>query len=100
MANKKPVEKRGYVIAKDLKAAGSLVPQLQEAGYVKWSAGFKDAAHIMEWQATLFDLDNEYKLDQDSESQEVNRTVAWLLLIRTTRGYEDLLGNRRSGASR
>ena len=27
-------EKRGYIIAKDLKAAGPLVPQLQEAGYV------------------------------------------------------------------
>ena len=27
-------EKRGYIITKDLKAAGPLVPQLQEAGYV------------------------------------------------------------------
>ena len=32
-------EKRGYIIAKDLKAAGPLVPQLQEAGYVKCAAG-------------------------------------------------------------
>ena len=32
-------EKRGYIIAKDLKAAGPLVPQLQEAGYVKGLQG-------------------------------------------------------------
>ena len=43
----RPPEKRGYVIAKDLKAAGPLVPQLQEAGYVKWAAGFADVADVM-----------------------------------------------------
>ena len=46
-------EKRGYVIAKDLKAAGPLVPQLQEAGCLKWAAGFADAADVMQWQDSL-----------------------------------------------
>ena len=56
MASRRPVEKRGYIIAKDLKAAGPMVPQLQEAGYVKWSADMKDASGVMEWQEYLLDF--------------------------------------------
>ena len=52
-------EKRGYIIAKDLKAAGPLVPQLQEAGYVKWAAGFAGVADVMQWQDALLDLESE-----------------------------------------
>ena len=53
MAGRNRPEKRGYVVAKDLKAAGPLVPQLQEAGYVKWAAGFADAVDVMQWQDAL-----------------------------------------------
>ena len=48
----RPPETRGYVIAKDLKAAGPLVPQLQEAGYVKWAAGFADCQRINKAKAS------------------------------------------------
>jgi hypothetical protein len=91
MANRRPVVKRGYVIAKDLKAVGEMVPQLKDEGYVKWSNGFKDAAGVMGWQESLLDLHSEYEIDGESNSDEINRTVAWLLLIRTTEGYEDLI---------
>ena len=88
----RPPEKRGYVIAKDLKAAGPLVPQLQEAGYVKWAAGFADAANVMQWQDSLLDLlSEEYDFENEDEAGEINRMVAWLLLIRSTKGYEDLI---------
>ena len=88
----RPPEKRGYVIAKDLKAAGPLVPQLQEAGYVKWAAGFADAADVMQWQDSLLDLLSEgYDFENEDEAGEINRMVAWLLLIRSTKGYEDLI---------
>ena len=85
MANRRPVVKRGYVIAKDLKAVEGMVPQLKKAGYVKWSNGFKDAAGVMGWQESLLDLHSEYEIDEESDSDEINRTVAWLLLIRTTK---------------
>ena len=85
-------EKRGYIIAKDLKAAGPLVPQLQEAGYVKWAAGFADVADVMQWQDALLDLESEgYNFKIEDPAGEINRTVAWLLLIRSTKGYEDLI---------
>ena len=82
MAGRNRQEKRGYTMAKDLKAAGPLVPQLQETGYVKYAAGFSDAADVMQWQDSLLDED---------PAGEINRTVAWLLLIRSTKGYEDLI---------
>ena len=85
-------EKRDYVIAKDLKTAGLLVPQLQEAGYVKWAAGFADAADVMQWQDPLLDLESEYyDFEHEEPAGEINRMVAWLLLIGTTKGYEDLI---------
>ena len=91
MAGRNRPEKRGYVIAKDLKAAGPLVPQLQEAGYVKWAAGFADAADVMQWQDSLLDLESEYyDFENEDPAGEINRTVGWLLLIRSTKGYEDL----------
>ena len=34
---------------------------------------------------------SEYEIDEESDSDNINRTVAWLLLIRTTKGYEDLI---------
>ena len=48
MAGRNRPEKRGYVTAKDLKASGPLVPQLQEEGYVKWAAEFAVAAGVMQ----------------------------------------------------
>jgi hypothetical protein len=88
----RPPEKRGYVIAKDLKAAGPLVPQLQEAGYVKWAARFADVADVMQWQDALLDLESEgYDFKIENPAGEINRTVAWLLLIRSTKGYEELI---------
>ena len=85
-------EKRGYVIAKDLKAAGPLVPQLRDAGFVKWAAGFADAADVMQWQDALLDLASEgYDFEKEDEAGEINRTVAWLLLVRSAKGYEDLI---------
>ena len=84
MAGRNRSEKRGYVIAKDLKAAGPLVPQLQEAG--KWAAGFADAANVMQWQDSLLDLLSEgYDFENEDEAGEINRMVAWLLLIRSTK---------------
>ena len=91
MANRRPVVKRGFMITKELKAVGELVPQLKDEGYVKWSNGFKDAAGVMGWQESLLDLHSEYEIDEESDSDNINRTVAWLLLIRTTKGYEDLI---------
>ena len=74
-----------------MKAAGPLVPQLQEAGYVKWAAGFADAADVMQWQDSLLDLESEnYDFEKEDPAGEINRTVAWLL-IRSTKGYEDLI---------
>ena len=67
--NRGPPEKRGYVIAKDLKAAGPLVPQLQEAGSVKWAAGFAD---VMQWQDSLLDLLREgYDFENEDEAGEM-----------------------------
>ena len=37
------------------------------------------------------DIKNEYKVDSESPTDEINRTVAWLLLIRTTKGFEDII---------
>ena len=80
MAARKRPEKRGYTTAKDLKAAGPLVPQLQEAGYVKWSAGFADASDVMQWQESLLDLESEnYNFEEETPTEEINRMVAWLL---------------------
>ena len=101
MAGENRPEKRGYVIAKDLKAAGLLVPQLQEAGYVKWAAGFVDAADVMEWRDSLLDLESEYyDFGNEYPTGEINRTVVWLLLIRSTKGHKDLIEDEvQSGTS-
>ena len=58
--------KKGYTIAKDLKAAGSLVPQLKEAGWGAWLHGMKNAAVVIEWQDELLDLTGDYDFDEES----------------------------------
>ena len=59
---------------------------------MQWAAGFADAADVMQWQDALLDLESEgYDFTKDDPAGEINRTVAWLLLIRSTKGYEDLI---------
>ena len=82
--------KRGHIIAKDLKAVEGMVPQLKK-GYVKWSNGMKDAAHCMSWSEALMDITQDYDLENEDDGDEMNRTVAWLVLTRTTEGFEDLI---------
>jgi hypothetical protein len=82
--------KRGHIIAKDLKAVEGMVPQLKR-GYVKWSNGMKDAAHCMSWSEALMDITQDYDLENEDDGDEMNRTVAWLVLTRTTEGFEDLI---------
>ena len=67
------------------------MPQLQKVGYVKWSNGLKDAAGVMGWQESLLDLHSEYEIHEESDSDEINCTVGWLLLIRTPEGFEYLI---------
>ena len=48
----------------------------------------------MQWQDSLLDLEGEYDFENEDPAGEINRIimmVAWLLLIRTTKGYEDLI---------
>jgi hypothetical protein len=89
----KPVTevKKGYTIAMDLKAAGSLVPQLKEAGWGAWLHGLKNAAVVMEWQDELLDLSGDYDFDEESPADQINRMVAWLLMLRTIKGHEDVI---------
>jgi hypothetical protein len=89
----KPVTevKKGYTIAKDLKAAGSLVPQLKEAGWGAWLHGMKNAAVVMEWQDELLNLTGDYDFDEESSADEINKMVAWLLMLRTIKGHEDVI---------
>ena len=92
MAARNRPEKHGYIIAKDLKAAGPLVPQLQEAGYVKWPADFADASDVMQRQDSLLDLErDQYTFEEETSGEDINRMVVWLLLTRSTKGYEDLI---------
>ena len=59
---------------------------------MKWAAGFADAADVMQWQDSLLDLESEYyDFKKEDPAGEINRTMAWLLLIRSTKGYEDLI---------
>ena len=58
---------------------------------MKWAAGFADAADVMQWQDSLLDLEGEYDFENEDPTGEINRMVAWLLLIRSTKGYEDLM---------
>ena len=59
---------------------------------MKWAAGFADAADVMQWQDSLLDLESEYyDFENEDPAGEINRTVVWLLLIRSTKGYEDLI---------
>ena len=78
MAGRNRPEKRGYIIAKDLKAAGPLEPQLQEAGYVKWSAGFADASDVMQWQESLLDLESD---NYNSNSRRGDQSHGGLALV-------------------
>ena len=45
----------------------------------------------MQRQDSLLDLEGEYDLENEDPAGEINRMVAWLLLTRTTKGYEDLI---------
>ena len=62
---------------------------------MKWAAGFADAADVMQWQDSLLDLErDQYNFEEEGpveDIKEINRMVAWLLLTRTTKGYEDLI---------
>ena len=59
---------------------------------MKWAAGFADAADVMQWQDSLLDLESEgYNFENEDDAGEINRMVACLLLIRSTKGYEDLI---------
>ena len=41
---------------------------------------------------SLLDLVSEgYDFENEDDAGEINRMVAWLLLIRSTKGYEDLI---------
>ena len=37
------------------------------------------------------DITQDYDLENEDDGDEMNRTVAWLVLIRTTEGFEDLI---------
>ena len=46
----------------------------------------------MQWQDALLDLESEaYDFDGEDPAGEINRMVAWLLLTRSTKSYEDLI---------
>jgi len=79
------VPEKGYTVARDLKVAGSLAA-IRLGCLVIWHA----------WQ-TLGDLEvgdleeEEYSYDAESLAHEIERTVAWLRMIRTSKGFEDII---------